>query len=60
MWPDPQFPRDLVAFIEEILNGKLHFLWGKLQVLVYLWFIANDDNNIYKRWISLVLNLETS
>ena len=26
MWPNPQFPADLVLFIEEILNGKLHFL----------------------------------
>ena len=25
MWPNPQFPEDLVSFIEEILNGKLHF-----------------------------------
>ena len=26
MWPDPQFPADLVTFTEETLNGKLHFL----------------------------------
>ena len=26
MWPNPQFPADLVTFIEEILNRKLHFL----------------------------------
>ena len=26
MWPNPQFPVDLVKFTEEILNGKLHFL----------------------------------
>ena len=26
MWPNPQLPADLVTFIEEILNGKLHFL----------------------------------
>ena len=25
MWPNPQFPVDLVIFTEEILNGKLHF-----------------------------------
>ena len=25
MWPNPQFPADLVAFTEEILNGKLNF-----------------------------------
>ena len=26
MWPNPQFPADLVTFTEVILNGKLHFL----------------------------------
>ena len=26
MWPNPHFPEDLVAFTEEILYGKLHFL----------------------------------
>ena len=26
MWPNPQFPADLVTFIEEIPNEKLHFL----------------------------------
>ena len=25
MWPNPQFPVDLVTFTEEILTGKLHF-----------------------------------
>ena len=25
MWPNPQFPADLVTFPEEILNRKLHF-----------------------------------
>ena len=25
MWPNPQFPADLVTFTKEILNGKLHF-----------------------------------
>ena len=26
MWPNPQFPADLVTFTEEILNGKLYSL----------------------------------
>ena len=26
MWPNPQFPADLVTFTKEIFNGKLHFL----------------------------------
>ena len=28
MWPNPQFPADLVTFTEEILHGKLYFLSG--------------------------------
>ena len=28
MWPNPQFPADLVTFTEEILNRKLHFLYS--------------------------------
>ena len=31
MWPNPQFPADLVTFTEEILNGKLHFLCSVRQ-----------------------------
>ena len=27
MWPNPQFPGDLVAFTEEIPNGKFHFFF---------------------------------
>ena len=29
MWPNPQETGDLVTFTEEILNGKLHFLWSE-------------------------------
>ena len=29
MWPNPQFPADLVTITEEILHGKLHFLWSE-------------------------------
>ena len=34
MWPNPQFPANLVTFTEEILNGKLHFWWNDVRVLV--------------------------
>ena len=30
MCPNPQFPADLVTFIEEILYGKLNFLCSAL------------------------------
>ena len=29
MLPNPQFPADLVTFTEEILNGKLYFLFSE-------------------------------
>ena len=32
MWPNTQFPVDLVTFTEEILNGKLHFLCSARHV----------------------------
>ena len=31
MWPNPQFPADLVTFTEKILNGKLHFLCSEMH-----------------------------
>ena len=33
MWPNQQFPADLVTFTWEILNGKLHFLCSKVWKL---------------------------
>ena len=35
MWPNPQFPAELVTFTEEIVNGKLHFcevLWTQINI----------------------------
>ena len=34
MWPNPQFPADLVTFTEEIFNGKLHFLCSAFAKIV--------------------------
>ena len=31
MWPNPQVTADLATFIEEILNGKLHFLCSEIS-----------------------------
>ena len=36
MWPNPQFPADLVTFTEEIHNGKLHFLCSDYTIAVYV------------------------
>ena len=44
MWPNPQFPADLVIFAEEIPNGKLHFLCSG-SVLQKLWIV---------RWVECV------
>ena len=34
MWPNSQFPENLVTFTEEIFNGKLYFLYidGRLYM----------------------------
>ena len=40
MWPNPQFPADLVLFTEEILNEKLHFLCSIATALLKL----NEQN----------------
>ena len=39
MWPNAQFPADLVTFTEEILNGKLHVLCSgtSLRLNNFLW-----------------------
>ena len=34
MWPNPQFPADLVTFTEEILNEKFHFLCSDLFFII--------------------------
>ena len=46
MWPNPQFPADLVTFTEEILNGKLHFCAVKsvaykksVYTSPFIWFL---------------------
>ena len=32
MWPNPQFPVDMVTFTDETLNRKLHFLCSDIWV----------------------------
>ena len=34
MWPNPQFPADLVTFTGEILNGKLNFLCSERNFMI--------------------------
>ena len=49
MWPNPQFPANLITFTEEIVNGKLHFLCRekgtavrKLKFLLKSWHSRHD------------------
>ena len=37
MWPNLQFPADLVSFTEEIINQKLH-LFAVISVEIYFYF----------------------
>ena len=39
MWPNPQFPVDLVTFTEEIFNGKIHFLYS------VTWAVSNENKS---------------
>ena len=32
MWPNPQFSADLITYTEQILNGKLHFLYSETSI----------------------------
>ena len=54
MWPNPQFPADLVTFTEEIINGKVHLYsaceWvitkeWKLKQLTATYFIFSYKTN---------------
>ena len=44
MWPNPQFPADLVTFTEDILNGKLHFS------AVHAWSVDTFKRFRYAQW----------
>ena len=35
MWPNPQFPADLVTFTEEIMNSTLYFLCSAYFSVIY-------------------------
>ena len=60
MWPNSQFPVDLLTFTEEILNGKLHFLCSA-ELTVYHKFreICCNTQQIntvcHSRWENLKL-----
>ena len=46
MWPNPQFPVDMVTFIEEIFNGKLHFSRSNIRLYSFIW-----EELIFALWL---------
>ena len=48
MWPNPQFPSDLVAFPEKALNGKLDFLCSATYTIFNLFSPSIPPKNIRK------------
>ena len=47
MWPDPQFPADLVTFTEEMLNGKHHFLVPTSIWKYAIWIVRVSQVNVF-------------
>ena len=41
MWPNSQFPSDLVTFTEELFNGKLHFLYSEAKKFINFGYVMN-------------------
>ena len=57
MWPNPQFPPDLVTFTEEMLNGKLHFLCSVMsgcfwEIRKYAVYGMPEESYILAHWSS--------
>ena len=48
MWPNPQFPEDLVTFTKEILNRKLHFLCSVRLVRLQISMVVKIDRR--EKW----------
>ena len=48
MWPNPQFPEDLVKFTEEIFNGKLYFLCSVAFMLKPQMFSSMCTGNVFR------------
>ena len=45
MWPNPQFPVDLVAFTEEILDRKRYFLCSEFVVPIFpFWYLLHHPD----------------
>ena len=61
MWPNPLETPDFVAFTEEILNGKLHFLCSGISEWLFLklrTFILTQLNKRYIIWWNFDTKIE--
>ena len=50
MWPNPQFPEDLVTFTGEILNGKVHFLCSEIVSVVKKNYAGSTWNESFRQF----------
>ena len=53
MWPNPQVPAALVTFTEEILNGKLHFLFSEKLWTLLIAMTNNPSENILDKFTKM-------
>ena len=55
MWPNPQFPVDLITFTEEILNGKIHFCaMLHLSVSWFVFYFHHKFRKVYRYFLKSV------
>ena len=54
MWPNPQFPADLVTFTEKILHRKLHFLCSVVCKSEVLQSASTDEDTA---WTSVIVSV---
>ena len=58
MLPNPQFPPDWVTFTEEILNGKLHFLFRGWSFELFNILSTDQGEKSDYQWIGSILILK--
>ena len=60
MWPNPQETANLLAFTEEILNGKLHFLCSLNSIYHKKLVKANENQSIITKKFNLIFREKKS
>ena len=59
MWPNSQFPADLVTFTEETVNGKLHFLGSERDFYLHGILKTFRYKVNWLIWFSLEVEVQT-